>query len=236
MPILVVFIRHAESQNNKAYGGKLFLERRDQVPDAERRPDHRLILSEEGERQAQKSGPFLRRMFGLPDAAIHSGHVRTRQTLHGVMHAYGDAKFPVIEERRWRERESGYTYLLPRPDIEQNFSYLQPYWNLVGDYYSRPPGGESLADVLEKRLTAAFVDLYRRCAGKRVFIFTHGRIIQCARMYLDELNLEQIEVFLADKEQNPKNCSIMTYKYSPRHGKLVLHEYNTVCWQDPLDA
>ncbi|OGL63336.1 hypothetical protein A3C09_03655 [Candidatus Uhrbacteria bacterium RIFCSPHIGHO2_02_FULL_47_44] len=230
-PTLVVFIRHAQSKNNKAYAGKLFLERHDQIAAEDRYPDHRIPLSKEGEQQALHSGPFLRMKFGQPDACIHSGHLRTRQTLRGIMGAYGDVHVPVLEDRRWREREAGHTYLMPRPDVEQNFPYQQPYWDLVGDYYARPAGGESLADVLEKRLVAAFADLYKRFAGKRVFIFTHGRVIQCARAYLDELSLEMIEGYLKTKEDDPKNCAIMVYRYSPKLGKLVLHEYNTVCWQ-----
>ncbi|OGL97425.1 hypothetical protein A2318_03475 [Candidatus Uhrbacteria bacterium RIFOXYB2_FULL_45_11] len=231
-PTCLVFMRHAESQNNKAYGGKLFLECHDQIAEAERRPDHRIVLSEDGHRQALQSGAFLRMKFGFPDAVIHSGHVRTRQTMREVMGAYGGAMIPVTEDRRFREREAGHTYLMPREEVEKNFPYQQPYWDLVGDYYARPAGGESLADVLEKRLIGAFTDLFKRFSGKCVFVFTHGRVIQCARMYLDELSLEQIEAFLADKEQNPKNCSIMVYRYSPEKGKLILVEYNTVCWQN----
>lgn len=231
-PSCVVFIRHAQSANNKAFAGKVFLERHDQILAENRHPDHRIPLSEEGEGQALRSGAFLRMKFGSPDAVIHSGHLRTRQTLHGVMSAYGGAPIPVHEDRRFREREAGHTYLMPREEVEKNFPYQQPYWNLVGDYYARPAGGESLADMLEKRLISALTDLCKRFSGKQVFVFTHGRVIQCARAYLDELGLEQIEAYLQSKEDDPKNCSIMVYRYSPEKGKLVLAEYNTVCWQD----
>lgn len=236
MPMLLVFIRHAQSVNNKAYAGKVFLEAHDQVTNGHRLPDHRIPLSEEGEWQALQSGPFLRMKFGAPDVMIHSGHVRTRQTLHGIIGAYGGARIPIREDRLWREREGGHTYLMPRAEVEQNFPYQQPYWNLVGDYYARPAGGESLADVLEKRLITAFADLYKRFAGKRVFIFTHGRVIQCARAYLDELNIEQLEAYLKFLDDAPKNCAIMVYRYSPELGKMVLDEYNTVCWQDSLSV
>lgn len=231
-PMQVVFIRHAQSANNKVLGRNIFLERHDQMRAEDRHPDHRIPLSEEGEGQALRSGPFLRMKFGLPDAVIHSGHLRTRQTMRGVMGAYGGAPIPAHEDRRFREREAGHAYLMLREEVEKHFPYQQPYWDLVGDYYARPAGGESLADMLEKRLIPALSDLFKRFSGKHVFVFTHGRVIQCARVYLDELNLEQVEAFFRSKEDDPKNCSIMVYRYSPKHGKLVLAEYNTVCWQD----
>lgn len=231
MPLQIIFIRHAESANNKAFGENLYLEKAD--PDKLRvgNADHYVPLTEDGQKQAGNTGPRLRMRFGIPDAVIHSGYLRTKQTAHRILSAYFDKQIPFYEERRFRERESGFTYLMPREDVEQNFPYLQNYWNMVGPYYARPPNGESLADVTEKRLIPAFKDLFRRFAGKNIVVVTHGRVIQCTRAYLDELSVAQIEAFLETKEENPKNCSLMVYRYSRELGKLVLYEYNTVCWE-----
>lgn len=231
MPMSLVFIRHAESLNNKVFGNRLYLETEDERKAQGELADHLVPLTEDGVQQAGNTGPTLRMRFGVPDVVIHSGYERTRQTARGVLGAYADKWILVKEDVRFRERENGFTYLMVREDVERLYPNLQTHWKMVGPFFARPPNGESLAEVTEKRLMPALKDLFREHSGKRVFVVSHGRVIQCARAYLDELDAAQTVAFLQTKGEDPKNCSLMVYRYSPEHGKLVLAEYNTVCWE-----
>lgn len=223
MPMQVTFIRHGESVHNAILEGRLFLETKEEQASVGQNPDHRVELSEEGKFQAQKTGGFIRGRFGIPDAIVHSGYVRTKQTTQGILKAYPDVRIPTVEDRRWRERESGHTYLILDADRKQFFAYMDRYWKIVGPFFARPAGGESLADVVEQRVTFAFQDLCKNYAGKRVFVVAHGRTIQCARIHIEHMTIEQAEAFL--KEPGPNNCSMTTYVYSPELGKLVFLEY-----------
>ena len=55
-----------------------------------------------------------------------------------------------MKERRnfyIRERDPGYTYDMTEAEAGSAFPWLAEYWQTFGGFFSRPPGGESLADV-----------------------------------------------------------------------------------------
>lgn len=137
-----------------------------------------------------------------------------------------------------REREAGYTHILLKKDVEKLFPYMKDYWKVAGHLMSRPVGGESLLDVIEKRLKPFLAKIWKRYAGKKVWFVTHGRTIQCLRYILDDFTLEGIEAFLDEKDDKgrhvntPKNGSVTTYLYDPETGKLKLSVFNKVYWTE----
>ena len=49
-----------------------------------------------------------------------------------------------------RERDGGHTYDMTDAEASTAFPWLQDYWATFGPFFSRPPGGESLAQVCER--------------------------------------------------------------------------------------
>jgi broad specificity phosphatase PhoE len=192
-------------------------------------PDHRVKLTNIGRAQGYRAGCALRERYGAPDVVIHSGYERTYQTALAMLEAYPAVEcgmIPLKEKLLFREREPGYTYRHTKDEVKQFFPYLQGYWDLLGPLLARPVGGESLQNLIEGRLGAGMAEINRDYAGKRVFLVVHGRVIQCLRIMLDGLCLEDAEEFLIDKENHPTNCSLTRYWYDPSKGKLVLIDWN----------
>ena len=89
-----------------------------------------------------------------------------------------------------RERDPGFTYDMTEEEAEAAFPWLNEYWHTFGGFMARPPGGESLADVVGRVHT--FLDtLFRDRAGQKVLVVTHGGTIRCLRFALERWNYER---------------------------------------------
>lgn len=230
-PLKLVLIRHAESERNKALNGSLFLTDPTLLEQVGSVPDHKISITEQGIEQAKQTGEQLVADVGMPDTIIHSGYKRTKQTAEYVLkNIQGD--FAVLENLAIREREGGYTHMLLEDDKEKLFPYLQKYWDVVGGLFARPVGGESLMDVIEQRLKPFLKHLEEKHAGETVYLFTHGRVIQCFRFILDQMTWEDMEEFLSGKQNTPENCSVTVYSHKPELGKLTLDVANKVYWKE----
>ena len=97
-PKRIVLIRHAESEGN--------------VDETmyQRKPDHRIELTEKGKKQARAAGVALKELLE-PDEQVYvyvSPYVRTMQTLYELGQALGPERFSgVREEPRMREQDFG---------------------------------------------------------------------------------------------------------------------------------
>jgi broad specificity phosphatase PhoE len=236
MPIQVVLIRHAQSQRNAALRG-LFMP--EDAPEDQKAigdtPDHRIQLTSEGWRQARATGAHLVQYVGRPNEIVHSEYVRTEQTLAGILEGIPNGRsIPVHGDSRLRERKTGYTYSMTEQEKQTHFPFNDKYWEITGPVVARPQGGESLLEIKEGRLNACCRDLWKRFAGKRLWLVCHGRVIQCLRALLDEMSLQQMEQFVIEdsKLRNPKNASATIYEYSPRTGRLVLKEYTKTFYKE----
>jgi broad specificity phosphatase PhoE len=229
-PALLVVVRHAESARNQAKKGSVYF-----ADDAARRivrgtPDHRIELTGDGHKQALQTGVAIRERFGVFDYVYTSGYARTVQTAEGILAAY-----PPEERERTRvrtnlfirERDSGFAYEMTQAEAETAFPWLHEYWRTFGGFMARPPGGESLADVVSRVHT--FLDtLFRDRAGKRILVVTHGGTIRCLRFALERWSYEQAENW--PPELHPANCGVTVYRCTDSGDHLELDEYNQVYW------
>jgi broad specificity phosphatase PhoE len=226
----LVLIRHALSAQNDTKNGSVFHteESRKKV---EGIPDHDIALQPEGHRQALVTGERVRERFGVPDLIVHSGYLRTIETMNGILHAYSPAERACItieEDLLIRERHAGYTYHMTSEEAERHFPYLQPYWDLKGGFVATPPGGESLEDAVTR--IAFFLEILRReHRGKKVFVITHGGMMRCFRHRLEKWTYARARAWKPGEE--PKNCGVTWYEYDAHERRLVLREYNTVYWE-----
>lgn len=226
----LVLVRHALSIRNAAKNGSVF-HTEESRKEVEGIPDHDIPLIPEGHRQARETGIGLRERFGMPDLIVHSGYLRTIETLDGILEAYPPeerAKISIEEDLLIRERHAGYTYQMTSEEAEQHFPYLQKYWDLKGGFVATPPGGESLEEAVTR--VALFLEMLRRDhAGKKVFVITHGGTLRCFRHRLEKWSYARAHAWASGDE--PKNCGVTWYEHDERTGQLVLREYNTVFWE-----
>lgn len=229
-PDLLVLVRHAESARNKAKGRSIYF-----VDDEARRtvkgvPDHKIPITVKGIDQAQKTGVYLYDNFGVPDYVYHSGYDRAIQTAQNILHAFPDHVFQKIQVRAnlfLRERDPGYAYDMTEQEAQTAFPWLKEYWKTFGGFFARPPGGESVSDVVDRVHT--FLDtLFRDRAGMRVWAVIHGGTMKAFRYLLERWTYEQAMNW--NGEGVSENCGITVYQFDRSQKRLVLKEYNTVCW------
>lgn len=227
-PNLLVVIRHAESMRNKIKKGSVYFLNDESRKKIQGIPDHKISITGKGKRQAKKAGKALREKFGIPDYIYHSGYARTIETMEGILSAYLEKEKENINIRMnsfIRERDSGYAYDMTTEEAEKAFPWLKEYWQTFGGFFSRPPGGESLADVTSRVHT--FLDtLFRDRKGKKIFLVTHGGTIRCLRFLLERRDYDWALSW--PEGEVPKNCSVTTYEYSAKEKRLMLKEYNAV--------
>jgi 2,3-bisphosphoglycerate-dependent phosphoglycerate mutase len=229
-PALLVIVRHAESARNQVKKDSVYF-----ADDAARRvlrgqPDHRIELTDDGHLQAAQTGHAIRDRFGVFDYVYTSGYTRTIQTAEGILAAYPPEERDRMKVRMnlfIRERDSGYAYDMTEAEADAAFPWLEEYWQTFGGFMARPPGGESLADVVARVHT--FLDtLFRDRAGKRVLVVTHGGTIRCFRFALERWDYQQAERW--PPGQAPANCGVTVYRCADGGDRLDLAEYNRVYW------
>ena len=227
-PALIVLVRHAESERNKAKQGKVYFANDDERRAIKGIPDQNIQITEEGRKIAELTGIAIRKKFGAFDYAYHSGYARTLQTLEAILAAYTEEEMGKIAVRHnpfIRERDPGYAYDMTEKEAKKTFPWMHEYWETFGGFFSRPIGGESLADVVQ-RVYLFLNMLFRDRAGKRVLVVTHGGTLRCFRFLLERWNYEQALHW--PEGQAAENCGVTAYEFDESEQRLVLREYNTV--------
>lgn len=229
-PALLVLVRHAESARNQAKKGAVYF-----ADDAARRvvrgiPDHEIPLTADGHQQALQTGVALRDRFGVFDYVYTSGYARTEETAAGILSAYTESERAHTQVRTnlfIRERDPGYTYDMTVAEVEQAFPWLEEYWRTFGSFMSRPPGGESLADVVN-RVHTFLNTIFRDRAGQKIMAVTHGHTIRCFRFALERPSYRQDSAF--PREYESSNCGVTAYRLSAAADRLELIDANQVYW------
>ena len=230
-PKLLVFIRHAESERNKAKMGTTYFADEEAGRTIRGIPDHKIALTPHGHIQAQRTGPALRERYGIPFYFYHSGYIRTEQTVEDILDAYPKeerARITMRENHFIRERDPGYTYDMTKEEAEAAFPWLAEYWKTSGGFLGRPVGGQSLADkALECQLFLNMI--YERRAGQTVFVVTHGGTLRCFRFLIEHWDYDQAVTWPPGQE--PENCGVTVYRADDSGQHLRLEAYNQVFWK-----
>ncbi len=229
-PTQLIIVRHAESERNKAKKGNVYFTDDESHKSVKGIPDHKIPITAEGKQQATKTGAYLKKKYGKPDYVYHSGYLRTIQTAEGILESFSKKEKKTIRVRMnqfIRERDSGYTYDMNKEQAAKAFPWLQDHWDTFGGYFSRPPGGESLADV-SQRVYSFLNTLFRDRKGKKVWIVLHGGTLRALRFLLERWDFDQALKW--PQGQTPENCGITVYDYDKKEQRLVLKEYNKVVW------
>jgi broad specificity phosphatase PhoE len=227
-PARLVVMRHAQSEANFH---REYLERaasrETHVTLAHRDAD--VPLTEEGRRQAQAAGRYLRDTYGVFDAAYISPYRRTRSTGALAIEALEPVPQGVSEERL-RERDFGVIESLTRHGFMTLFPQEWERRKKVGKYYYRPPGGESYPDV-NLRVHSFLGTLVREHPGQQILVVTHSVVVLAFRRLLERL--EEDKVLELDRHDEPKNASLSVYESDPGQPTgtgLRLKHWNFVPW------
>lgn len=226
----LVLIRHGESARNAIKQGATYFRDEEHRQPIQGWPDHDIPLTEEGWRQARETGVGLRVELQAPDVIFHSGYRRTIETTNGILEAFTPqerAKIRVRSHLFIRERDAGYGYDMTDAEAKAAFPWLNDYWQMVGKFLARPPGGESIADVTIR--VQLFLDLLEReYRHKQVWVVTHGGTIRAFWHLIYNMNYqESVKSRLADA---PPNCAVSLYT---QWEKGFLKAWaNRVFWRD----
>jgi broad specificity phosphatase PhoE len=229
-PSLLVVVRHAESERTVAKKGNAFFLDDESRKAVQGVADHHVPLTVEGRRQAELTGRALRARVGRFDCVYHSGYRRTEDTASGLLSAYSAderASMPVHHHLYLRERDTGWAYDMTTAEAETAFPWLHGYWETFGRFFARPPGGESMADVVA-RVDRFLNELFRDHAGRRALLVTHGGALRALRYMLEGLAYEE---FCEHWSEPVPNCAVTVYEWDPSANRLALRTVNAVYWR-----
>lgn len=150
--------------------------------------DAEVPLAREGVRQAEALGRWL---AGLapeeqPGLVVASPYIRARQTWAVMADVAGAAGCPVPEalvDERIRDREMGVLELMPPPAVLAAAPEEAARRARLGEWFYRPPGGESLADVT-LRVRDFLSELRDGAAGRHVLVVAHDGVVLAVRRAL----------------------------------------------------
>ena len=227
-PELIVLVRHGQSKYNeerelinrgilKTYSKDIKSTRNSDIP-----------LSPLGKKQAEKTAVFLKKTYGDFDLIFSSPFQRAYDTAKILSKKFPKARFAV--EERIREKEFGITDGLTPPELLALFPYEHERKQKEKKYYYRPIGGESYPDV-NLRIWSFMTTIVREYSGKKILIVSHSAVMLSFKKVLEKLS--EKELLNIDKENELKNCAIISYKFDlkmePRP-KMKLGFYNKIAY------
>ncbi|MGI5288679.1 histidine phosphatase family protein [Nonomuraea polychroma] len=171
-PVQIIAVRHGQSQANLAH------EQAGDRPLFYEPGDHEVTLTELGRVQAAALGRLLAGMPAAeaPELVWCSPYLRALDTWKTAQHTWGVDPLPVIVDERLRDQEAGEFAHYNLAAIRERFPEELARREVEGAYAFRPPGGESLADVVV-RLRDFLADLDGRADGRRVLIVAHDSVV-----------------------------------------------------------
>jgi 2,3-bisphosphoglycerate-dependent phosphoglycerate mutase len=180
MPNYLVLMRHGQSQWNLENRFTGFKD---------------VGLSEQGQREAVISGQNLAKAGLIFDQVFTSTLQRASTTAEIALKEAGQENLlpAMIKHDDLRERDYGDLTGLNKDETRQKYGEEQVHiWRR--SYDVNPPGGESLQDVVEKRVRPYFEREIKPllAAGKNILIAAHGNSLRALLIILGENTPENI--------------------------------------------
>ncbi|WP_062205429.1 histidine phosphatase family protein [Streptomyces sp. NBRC 109706] len=170
----LVAVRHGESVSNVVFAEAA---RDGRADESLAYRDAAVELTARGVAQSEALGALIagwppgRR----PEWVLCSPYARARQTWDIVARRL-DAPPPVLVDERLRDREMGVFELLTPPAIERRAPGEVERRARVGEWFYRPPGGESFADV-NLRVRDVLREVSDAVPGARVWVVAHDAVV-----------------------------------------------------------
>jgi len=210
----------------------LWIVRHGQIGPAAGGRDLDLPLSSPGEAQAAALGRWFAAMPAgeRPEIALCSPYRRARQTAERIAETGGLAgsDLEVRGDERLRARDRGLLDGLTPAAFQERYPELAELRLRTGEFYFRPPGGESWCDLL-LRLRSLLDGLSLHHAGQRVLVVTHDSAVVGIRYLIEGLTEE--DLLTLDRCHEVAHCSVTSYRLDPEagpFGALELERFNFV--------
>ena len=216
----VVLVRHGESEGNVAFNRSMagdhslytgpFLERHSSF----------WRLTDRGRAQALTTGDWMRDNLGSSfkfDGHFTSEYLRAMET----------ASLLQLPSARWkpevmlRERDWGEYDLASQHERRVAFHHYEARRRRESLFWA-PPGGESLAQVVQ-RVDSVLLFVNRRYNGGRVAFVCHGELMWAFRLRFERLTQLRYREMQADPQVNERihNCQVVHYtRRDPFTGEL----------------
>lgn len=159
----------------------------------------------------------LAKALPLPAAWVVTPLSRTKKTAEAIWRAGYPAQEPEVEPGLM-EQNLGEWQGLPHADLPERLAEpAHPFWPLSGT--ERPPGGESMADVIA-RVGAAMERLAGAYEGRDVVVVTHGGAIRAAVAHAlrigpdNALHLSVHNISLTQMERLPEGWRVVSVNAS----------------------
>lgn len=223
-----IFLRHGEALHNvMAAKNKSLVEQNEEVLKI---ADYQIGLTLNGILQARSAGVAIRKKYGPFVQAVHTGYVRSADTLKYILEAYTQEESSAIKVSRnfyLRERNSGYTTSMTKVEASRLFPWIAEHKRVCGRLFYQPPGGESIIDLI-KRVDSGLSPLLRTTATQdNVLFVVHGWTMTAIRFLLEDWTYGETEKYLA--EPPVANCSALIYSYDSTLGRLVYDRTSSFC-------
>ncbi len=218
LPLDLVLVRHGTSEGNAAKRRSEKGDHRD-IKLLEGRHTASFRLTEQGRKQAEKAGDWLRgEFFQGPgfDRYYASQYIRALETagLLGLPQAKWFTDF-YISERNWGDMD-----VLPEDERQEKFGKALDMRN-VEPFFWAPPNGESFAQLC-LRIDRMLETLARECSDKRVIIVCHGEVMWAFRIRLERMSQPRFKRLHLSKSDKYKihNCQVIHYSRRNPKGRL----------------
>ena len=212
LPIDLIFIRHGESEGNKANKASRDGDNRFFTPEFRDKHSRAFRLTDRGIEQAKIAGDWLK--FNVLkeirlDRHYVSDYLRAKETA-----AYLD-----LPDACWRVefhlRERDMSLMDNCPDDEKKglFKLEQRQFDM-DPFLSYPAGGgESIADLCQRLKTTMIAHWARECSDKRIVAVCHGHVMRALQLEFEDLGHDDfIRLDSSEKpEDKIRNCQILWY-------------------------
>lgn len=254
MPQVLALVRHGYSEGQRAAD----LEKRGDLSaftdEFRRTSSANWNLTREGFLQARQTAAWLGRhvidstIMVEPqfDRGYFSPYTRSRQTMGALLLA-GLVKQATVNERlasgtyiaahdiRLRELDFGEVSTIPRQEFQDKYPESIAA-RKIDPIFGRNPGGESIADVMDRSRSflGALARAYARGVN-RAIVAGHGRQIRSMQLALE--GIDPIYWREYDRDNEIKNCQVVLYsRIDPKTGLELptFHWTASVCpWETP---
>jgi len=236
LPIDVIFVRHGESEGNRANKASRRGDNSFFTPEFREKHSRAFRLTDKGIEQARIAGKWLRENIPMPlDRFYVSDYIRAKETAAHLA-------LPSADWRVWfqlRERDTALMDNCPDNERRQLFELEQRQYEL-DPFLSYPAGGgESIAMMCLRLKTDYVSHLARECSDKRIGAVCHGHVMRGMQLVLE--NLGHDDFIRLDASEDPadriRNGQILWYtRRDPDTGKVERENIvavRSICPWDP---
>lgn len=183
--------------------------------------DFKVPLTDQGMAQAIRTGKSMGHEGYTFDLGFYSPMIRSADSLSLIDQGF-DQQITAQMDQRLRPRDYGLMAQYSLAGLRQKFPEEVARRQSLGEFYYRPSGGESYADIVE-RILGFFNELNLSYQDKRILVVTHGVIAKLMRYVIEGFGstLDIDQQVLADPRGELDPGGMIEYHFTERGIQLI---------------